>query len=51
VAVSISTPVKTGVLGMMAVLLGMFGYLLGARWLGGATGAVSAAAILVWMRT
>jgi hypothetical protein len=51
VIASVPTPIKSGVLGMMSVLLGVFGYLLGARWLGGATIVVSSAAILAWMLT
>ncbi len=51
VMASVPTPIKTGGLGMMSVLLGVFGYLLGARWLGGATIVVSSAAILAWMLT
>ena len=51
VMASVPTPIKSGVLGMMGVLLGVFGYLLGARWLGGVTIVVSSAAILAWMLT
>jgi hypothetical protein len=51
VTASVPTPIKTGVLGIMGVLLGVFGHLLGARWLGGATIVVSSAAILAWMLT
>ena len=51
VAARVPTPSKTGLLGTTGALLEVFGYLLGARWLGGATIIVSSAAILVWMLT
>jgi hypothetical protein len=49
VAASVPSPSKTGLLGTTGALLWVFGYLLGARWLGGVTIIVSSAAILVWM--
>jgi hypothetical protein len=50
VVASVPTPSNTGLLGSTGALLGVFGYLLGGRWLGGATIIVSAA-IPVWMLT
>jgi hypothetical protein len=46
---SVPAPSKTGVLAMTGVLLGAFGYLLGARLLGAATVVVSVAVILAWL--
>jgi len=51
VVASVPTPSKTGVMGMTGVLLGVFGYLLGARWLGSITIVVSTAAMLGWILT
>lgn len=48
VAASVPTPTKTGVVAMTGVLLGMFGYLLGSRWLGSITILSSTTAILLW---
>ncbi len=51
VAVSVLTSSNAGLLGTTGALLGVIGYLLGARWLGGATITISAASILAWMVT
>ena len=51
VVASMPTPSRTGVMGMTGVLLGVFGYLLGTRWLGIITIVASTAAILVWFLT
>jgi hypothetical protein len=48
VIASMPTQSKTGVLAMTGMVLGVFGYLLGARWLGGTVIVVSTAAILLW---
>jgi hypothetical protein len=46
---SILSPSRTGIVATTGVLLGVFGYLLGARILGAATILVSAAVILTWL--
>jgi formate hydrogenlyase subunit 3/multisubunit Na+/H+ antiporter MnhD subunit len=46
---SVPAPSKTGVLAMTGVLLGGFGYLLGARLLGAATVVISVVVILAWL--
>jgi hypothetical protein len=43
------TPSRTGLVAVTSVLLGVFGYLLGARWLGSTTIVASTAAILIWL--
>jgi len=47
VVASVPTPSRTGLVAVMGVLLGVFGYLLGARWLGSTAIAVSTVAILI----
>jgi hypothetical protein len=47
VVASVPTPSMTGLVAMMGVLLGVFGYFLGARWLGSTAIAVSTVAILI----
>jgi hypothetical protein len=49
VLASILSPSRTGIVATTGVLLGVFGYLLGARILGAATILVSAAVILTWL--
>jgi hypothetical protein len=49
VVANMPIPYKMGLLGTASALLGVFGYLLGTRWVGGTTIVVSAA-ILGWMR-
>jgi hypothetical protein len=49
VLASIPSPSRTGLMATTGVLLGVFGYLLGARVLGAATILVSAAVILTWL--
>ena len=49
VVASVPTPSRTGLVAMMGVLLGVFGYLLGARWLGSTAIAASTVAILIWL--
>jgi hypothetical protein len=49
VVASVPTPSRAGLVAVMGVLLGVFGYLLGARWLGSTAIAVSTAAILIWL--
>ena len=51
VAVSVLTSSSAGVLGATGALFGVIGYLLGARWLGGATITISVTSILAWMVT
>lgn len=51
VLTSVATPSNTGVMSMTGVLLGVVGYLLGARLLGSKTIVASTAAILVWFFT
>jgi apolipoprotein N-acyltransferase len=49
VVASVPTPSRTGLVAMIGVLLGVFGYLLGARWLGSTAIVASTAAILIWL--
>ncbi len=49
IVASVPTPSRTGLVALMGVLLGVFGYLLGARWLGSTAFAVSTVAILIWL--
>jgi hypothetical protein len=49
VLTSIPSPSRTGLMATTGVLLGVFGYLLGSRWLGAAAIMVSAAVILTWL--
>jgi hypothetical protein len=44
VVASVPAPSRTGLVTMIGVLLGVFGYLLGARWLGSTAIAVSTVA-------
>jgi apolipoprotein N-acyltransferase len=47
VVASVPTPSRTEPVAMIGVLLGVFGYLLGARWLGSTAIVASTAAILI----
>ena len=49
VVASVPTPSRTGPVSMIGVLLGVFGYLLGVRWLGSTTILASTVAILIWL--
>jgi hypothetical protein len=49
VVASVPAPSRTRLVAMMGVLLGVFGYLLGTRWLGSTAIAVSTVGILIWL--
>ena len=49
VVASVPTRSRTGPVAMIGVLLGVFGYLLGARWLWSTTILAPTVAILIWL--
>jgi apolipoprotein N-acyltransferase len=49
VVVSVPTPSRTRLVAKIGVLLGVFGYHLGARWLGNTAIVASTTAILIWL--